>query len=232
MEHFFYHGTSSLFLSSIVRYGLGGINPNIELKLLELLKFLYELSNDELSNDEDYIVIRDSTKAMAFQESLSILEGKYKGSYNYNHNNIYLSFGIFRAMIYAVNSEYGSEILTRIIVLYRLLRKKRGQLVIPSHLNVINIDIIEKQKFFPLLIGMSNINPLNLRTEYGEPAEKYFSIILKMREELNHKTFWERVQYYNFQLLKPIPAPQLTFYKVLYTGNIGSPSFIWSTEKI
>ena len=40
-EYEFYHGTSSLFIESILRNGLGGINPNLKFKNLELLKFIY-----------------------------------------------------------------------------------------------------------------------------------------------------------------------------------------------
>lgn len=58
MEHLFYHGTSSLFLRSIKKNGLGGINPNIDYKLLELLRFLYELSESKLQDNNDYLIVR------------------------------------------------------------------------------------------------------------------------------------------------------------------------------
>lgn len=53
MEHQFYHGTSSIYLRSIKKYGLGGINPNIDYKLFELLRFMYELSELHLLDCED-----------------------------------------------------------------------------------------------------------------------------------------------------------------------------------
>lgn len=87
-------------------------------------------------------------------------------------------------------------------------------------------------QYFPILIGVDYINPRYLQTEYGESAEESLSKILKMKNELDYKTFWERVRYYNFELLKPIPQPELTFYKVFYTGNTWSPDFNWSIEKI
>lgn len=232
MKHLFYHGTSSLFLRSIKKNGLGGINPNVDYKLLELLRFLYELSESHLQDNNDYLIFRKTTKAMVFQESLLIEDGKHKGLHNFKHKNIYLSFGVFRAVTYATGAEYGSEILTRIIDLYRLLKQKIGQLTIPSSINIIDIDTVEKMQYFPILIGVDYVNPRYLQTEYGESAEESLSKILKMKNELDYKTFWERVQYYNFELLKPIPQSELTFYKVLYTGNTWNPDFNWSIEKI
>lgn len=49
---------------------------------------------------------------------------KIKGIHNFRHKNIYLSYGEYRAVTYATSTEYGSEILTRIIDLYRLLKNK------------------------------------------------------------------------------------------------------------
>lgn len=232
MKHLFYHGTSSLFLRSIKKNGLGGINPNIDYKLLELLRFLYELSELHLQDNNDYLIVRKTTKAMVFQESLLIEEGKHKGFHNFRHKNIYLSFGNIRAVTYATSAEYGSEILTRIIDLYRLLKQKMGQITIPPSVNLINIDTVERQRYFPILIGIDYINPQYLQTEHGESAEESLSKILKMKSELDYNTFWERVQFYNFELLKPIPQSELTFYKVLYTGNTWSSNFDWSIEKI
>ena len=232
MKHIFYHGTSSFFLRSIHKYGLGSINPNKEWRLLDLLIYLYEISERRIQENKEYAKIRESTKAMTFQEQLSVEKGIYEGIHNFNHKNIYLSYGEIRAVIYAVNNEYGSEILTRIITLYRLLKKEDAGMDIPMRLNSIEIERIEKQHFFPLLIGVDNIDPSFLLTEYGESADKYLSIISELRNKLDYYSFWEKVQIYNFQSLMPISISQLTFYKVLYTGNIGSSNFTWDTIKL
>jgi len=228
MEHIFYHGTSSLFLRSINKYGLGGINPNEEWKLMGLLKYLYKLSEIALQNNNDYTIIRDTTRAMAFQEQLSIEYGIYKGVHNFSHKNVYLSYGKFKAIVYAVNTEYGSEILTRIITLYRLLLKEKVHLNIPSQLNFVNIEKLEKQHFFPILVGIENIGSSFLCTEYGEPADNYLSKISKLKDAFDYNTFWKEVQKYNFQLLKPVPIFQLKYYKVLHSGNIGSSNFTYN----
>ena len=232
MEHNFYHGTSSFFLRSINKYGLGGINPNEEWKLFDLLKYLYELSELKLQNNKKYLEIRDTTRAMAFQKPLLIKKGVNAGTHNFNHKNIYLSYGILRAIVYAINNEYGSEILTRIIALYRLLINEKINVMIPAHLNTINIEKIERERFFPILIGIDNVDSEFLLTEYGEPADKCLSTIYNLKKTLNEASFFERVQLYNFRLLEVIPKYRLNYYRVLYTGKIGSPNFTYNIVKL
>lgn len=232
MKHLFCHGTSSLFLESIKRYGLGGINPNFDYKLLELLCFLYEISELYLQHNKEYLEVRATTKAMVFQEPLLIEEGKFKGFHSFEHKNIYLSFGEYRAVTYSLCSEYGSEILTRIIYLYRLLKQEIKQVIIPPSINLINVDMVEKKRYSPIVVGINDINSQYLQTEYGESAKESILTILKMKDELDSETFCKKVQCYNFRLIKPVPPSKLTFYRVLYPGsryNVGSD---WSIERI
>jgi len=56
----YYHGTSSIFLDSILKTGLGGINPNLEYKNLELLEYLHIKAEEILANDKDYISMRSN----------------------------------------------------------------------------------------------------------------------------------------------------------------------------
>ncbi len=49
-EYKYYHGTSTVFLEYILKNGLGGINPNLKFKNLELLKFLYGNCENTLFN--------------------------------------------------------------------------------------------------------------------------------------------------------------------------------------
>lgn len=67
MKFRFYHGTSSIFLNSIIEFGLGGINPNIKYKNLELLQYLSLECEQKISNKEEYLVIRDASLGMANQ---------------------------------------------------------------------------------------------------------------------------------------------------------------------
>lgn len=232
MGHIYYHGTSSLFLHSIEKHGLGGININEKFRLLELLNFFYTLSEYHLADDEKYKTIRCTTKAMVFQTSLLIEDGKYKGYHNFNHKHTYTSYSKFKAMAYAINTEYGSEILSRIIALYRLLKMKFTHIDIPSELNCIDIEKLETQKFFPLLISVNNVNIKLLQTEYGESIYKYLNQIQNMKQRYDNDTLFEKEQYYNFRLLKPISPSQLSFYKILHSGTIGRPDFRYTELKL
>ena len=113
-----------------------------------------------------------------------------------------------------------------------MLKKARVGIDIPMRLDSIGIERIEKQHFFPLLIGIDNIDSSSLLTEYGESADKYFSIISELRNTLDYYSYWEKMQRYNFQSLSPISVSKLTFYKVLYTGYIGSSNFTWDTVRL
>src|ERR1044071_6013102 len=78
-----FHGTSTLFMDSIIQNGLGGINPVIEWKLLELSKEVYELSEQHLQETKLFKVSSTSFKKMTEQSN--------GGSFNFQHGDTYLS---------------------------------------------------------------------------------------------------------------------------------------------
>ena len=51
-----YHGTSTMFHSSIVDNGLGAVNPNDEVRSLELISELYSLEGWNWCDDPELIV--------------------------------------------------------------------------------------------------------------------------------------------------------------------------------
>ena len=55
MRFKYYHGTSTIFLDSIRKHGLGTINPNTDQKNLDVLKFLFQLSEKHLSTNPEFI---------------------------------------------------------------------------------------------------------------------------------------------------------------------------------
>ena len=99
-----YHGTSTLFLDSIVENGLGGINPIAEWKILDLCKEVYGLSEQHLTETELFQKSAYSLKLMAEQTN--------NGGFNYQHGDCYLSPSMQTAARYAIDMEYGSEILS------------------------------------------------------------------------------------------------------------------------
>jgi len=51
-----YHGTSSLFLESIISLGLGGCNPIAEWKVLEFAQVIYPLVEEHLAQLNEFMV--------------------------------------------------------------------------------------------------------------------------------------------------------------------------------
>ena len=51
-----YHGTSTLFLDSIIENGLGGVNPVTEWNLIELCKEVYKLKNTEFHKNNELMI--------------------------------------------------------------------------------------------------------------------------------------------------------------------------------
>jgi len=228
----FYHGTSTFYLDLIRQKGLGTINPNFEYKFLELLCFLFLLAEYTLTDNKEYLKVRDTTKAMAFQEPLIREISGRKVKFNFRHKNIYVSYGETRAVIYAINTEFGSEILSRAILIYRLLKNKIGSVIIPSHLDLGDIDAISQNKFEPIVVRVDNLTPNELLTEYGESSVDSLELIQHMKNTLDFKSFHNEVQFMNFELLKPIEPNRLKFYKVLHYGLPADPNFNWELKEI
>src|SRR5690349_20133729 len=77
-----YHGTSSLFLGSILRAGLGGVNPISQWKVLEFAQEIYPLVEKHLSTQDDFMVKAQTFKFMVEQTS---------AAWNFQHGDTYLS---------------------------------------------------------------------------------------------------------------------------------------------
>src|SRR5262249_1089894 len=77
-----YHGTSTLFLSSISEYGLGGKNPIEEWDVLGFFNTVLALAGRYLLNDDDWVSERWFLQKMGRQEA---------GASNWRHKSTYLS---------------------------------------------------------------------------------------------------------------------------------------------
>ena len=183
IKHKFYHGTSTLFIDYILKNGLGGINPNLKFKNLELLKYLYGRCENTLFNEEKYTTLhREITLAMIRQTDLIIQTENGKKTFHFNHKNIYVSLSEFTAVTYSVKNKIGSEILQRCYDLYQLLISNNISTIIPTELNHFEIDKIEIDKIKPLLIEVKQINKDNLIQENGLDGEKFIEYLNDIRK--------------------------------------------------
>ena len=72
MEEFplpLFHGTSTLFLDSIVQSGLGGVNPVVEWRILEFAREIYPVVKQHLSHEDGFRVKAQSFSFMVEQRS-------------------------------------------------------------------------------------------------------------------------------------------------------------------
>lgn len=108
-----FHATTDFYLDSIIAFGLGGLNPNTSFGVLDFLRDLYSLCEQLAINDTVYRKIQFSTEGMVSQS--------IKGAFNFRHDKTYLTINESTAIRYSLN-KYGSELLTRCIVLYEILK--------------------------------------------------------------------------------------------------------------
>lgn len=235
MNFKYYHGTSTIFLDSIRKTGLGTINPNFDNKNLEILQFLYHQSEKHLVNNPEYKKLRETSKAMAHQGSYKfwVEELDKEISLNYSHKNIYVSLSKIRAVIYASTNNYGSEILERCLTLYQLLQNKLTDFKIPEALNKFNIEQYINGDYKPIIVEVLNLDDEFLKKEDGTDPTSLFRFL---REELPYRAKKEQYEFpqgCNFKLLKPVPPENLRFYLLEYDGHPSDQrNFEWTLQPI
>ena len=226
-EHEFYHGTSSLFIDSILKNGLGGVNPNLKFKNLELLKFIYGQCENTLFNEKKYsVLMRETTLAMIRQTDLIVRrENKEDETFNFRHKEIYVSLSEFKAITYSVLNKIGSEILQRSYDLYQLLVENKIKVNIPKELNYYGIENIDIGKLKPLLIKTKRIQKNNLIQENGLDGEEFIEILNEHYDKMTKKDKFLNFQYMNFGLKRPVKVEKKEVYEIKYSGNIRERDF-------
>jgi len=201
-----YHGTSTIFLDSIIKYGLGGFNPVKEFNLIELSKEVFNLSEVHL-NDIDF----QGYWLSSFKE---MTEQRNAGNLNWQHGDTYLAAARKKAAGYAINKPYGSELLSYTLFFLKELRRLK--------IDYVTNDLAKKYpKVFklihvnpaPVLIQVNNVPKSELLDEKGSNPQSNFDDInddLKL-ETKNQEMYF---QGYNFRLMSPIPTTNLKFYLI------------------
>lgn len=218
----YFHGTSTIFLDSIKRHGLGTINPNIELRNLDVLKFLFDLCEIHIPNNSRHQELRGTSLAMVHQGTNELVDELGNTmNLHYRHDGIYVSLSRIRAATYSVLNKYGSEILERCIQLYQLLRNEGIEVEIPSEIDLFNfrqyLDIETK----PIMIEVRGVPDEDLEKEDGKTAKEALDFLRREIPKMSQKQEFEFLQYCNFKLLKPIQVEQLRFYEIEYEGRPG-----------
>lgn len=227
MKNFkYYHGTSTIFIDSIKKTGLGTINPNIEWKTLEVLRFLHIEAENLIPNNDYYKNNRLSIMAMANQQNVELVMPNGVNKMNYfQHKNIYIALSIARAITHATIFKFGSEILDTSINLYKEIKKVNKAFKIPAEINIINIEHLSQCQPNPIIIEVSNVDDNDLLKEDGKTAKEALDILRILEPSLTEKQRFEFFQHCNFELLKPVSTKNLKFYKLETSGILGSSKF-------
>lgn len=228
----FYHGTSSIFLDSIKTTGLGGINPNLEYKNLDLLQYLFSEAEILLPHDVRYQGLRVTTAAMVNQTPVELVG--YSGQkqlLHFRHHGMFVAISMMRAIVYAAANQYGSEILKRIIDLLLLLREVDANFSIPSELNLFDVEKYINIQSTPIIIEVHGIQDDEILKEDGKTAKEALDFIRRTLPTLTEREKFIFLQHCNFELLKPIPSSRLKFYKLEYEGFPGQPDFFYSLSR-
>lgn len=175
----YYHGTSTIFLNSIQKHGLGGVNPNTDFKNLEGLKFLFELCEVHLTNNSQYLQLKDTTWAMVHQGMNEITDERgQKHLLHYRHDGIYVAISRVRAAIHAVLNKCGSEILEMCIELHELLVQAKIAVDIPSDIDIFNFRQFINVETKPIIIEVSRVADEELEKEDGKTATEALNLLL------------------------------------------------------
>lgn len=201
-----YHGTSTLFLDSIIQNGLGGVNPVIEWNILELSEEVYRLSEKHLKETDLYRI-----SSVAFKQ---MTEQSINGKINYQHGDTYLTPSKRTAARYAIHKQYGSELLTYTIIFMKELKNLKISSINEALLckNPKVFKLMEASPS-PILIQVKNVQKSCLLSENGESPENNINQINEVMQK-NRNYFDELLVQCNFRLKSPVQPTDLRFWLI------------------
>jgi len=233
MNFKYYHGTSDIFLDSIIEFGLGGINPNLKYKNLELLQFLFNECEKNKISKREYLIGRENIVGMVNQTTVEFIMPNGKTVLtNYMHDKPYVGITRERALIYACDNKYGSEILEYCIMLFKFLKEENIEFELPKELNLFGIEKYIDKEHKPILIELNGIKDSELETEFGKSGPKFLSDLRKDFNTLSPKELDFKMAYSNFKLLKPIFTDRMKIYEIEFEGKIRRSDFEFTLSRI
>jgi hypothetical protein len=203
-----YHGTSSLFLDGIIKFGLGGRNPIVDWQVLDFAKAIYPLVEEHLSHTDAFMLKAGSFKLMVEQKSAAM---------NFQHGETYLSPAASTAVRYAVNKKYGSELLTYTLdFLEELLRRKING--VADALFRRYPQIFEKLDISPapLLIRIDGLPAKDLLAEDGSDAACVLNYVYDIIQKSPNDTE-VLLQQCNFRLCRSVSVAELKLWFINVT---------------
>lgn len=197
-----YHGTSRIFLPSIKETGLGAKNPNLALDTLDFLGDIAHTIQLNWSEEPGFALDMVAVRPMLEQRVTG-------GGFNFRHSNTYLSAAQWKAVGYALNNIYGSELLSQALSLFAKLKtfdKANADQIASKYPAVVDVASLAHQ---PLLVEILHVPIQDLRSERGGDPTDLFGM---MEDDSDMGKIM--LQGCNFELLVAQPPKNLRYYDV------------------
>jgi hypothetical protein len=202
-----YHGTSTLFLPSIMEFGLGAVNPIAALRVLDFARAIYPTVREHIAPDRSWANKANSFRKMVEQQS-SVL--------NWQHGDVYLSPSRHTAIRYAVNKRVGSELLSYALDLLQELLNRgvpglRDELYgqFPAIFELLDVSVA------PVVITVREVQPAALLDENGNAPDQALAFVAKVCRDF---VDWEEMLgQVNFRLREPSQPGMLTVQLICVT---------------
>jgi hypothetical protein len=201
-----------MFLDSIERYGLGGINIVAHTNVLPLVQQLNQLASVEL--DKEYMdygwgMLRMTIECICSQSPGSRI--------NWQHGDVYLTPSVNRAMSFAVENKYGSELFTNLKYLIDFIDKhtdKKAQALVAQYPLV---QELLAQEGRPIVFEINNLLADDLLDEGGLPAATDYAKAIQYVNTLSDEEIREEDGLFKnigFRLKHPLAFDRLIVHEV------------------
>jgi len=199
----FYHTTSAFYIKSIKDNGLGSINPNINFNLLPFLKEMLDIAETKIPENIQLNKLSFTTKKMLNlnEKSTSLL----------NDSRVHLYPSLDLAIKHSKN-KYGSQVLSRCIDFYTLLKKNNLTQLIKKSNIPFSIEMLIDEKPENYILELKNITPQEILSENVTKIEDLFSELNDFKEK-DSKLFNIISSQFTFELKSVIPASRIIFFK-------------------
>ena len=202
-----YHGTSTLFLPSIMEFGLGAVNPIAELRVLDFARAIYPMVREHIAPDRSW-----ASKALSFRKMVE----QQSSVMNWQHGDVYLSPSRHTAIRYAVNKRVGSELLSYALDLLQELLNRgvagvRDELYgqFPAIFELLDVSVA------PVVITVREVQPAALLDENGNAPDMALDFVARVCKEFVESE--EILGQVNFRLREPSPPAMLTVQLICVT---------------
>jgi hypothetical protein len=202
-----FHGTSSLFYDSILETGLGGRNIVGDLGLRAIAQKLLRYE-EQLATVPTWPFEKRLLLQIAEDPSSQTPGGR--GGFSFRYGNTCVTPSKQTAARYALLNR-GSEALAGTLKVLEPLLDQLPSLVADEQFS--KILAFSSRPRIPTFIEANDVPEMFLQAEHGGPRGPVLEFIESALSD--PETYDTMVQQANFELIRPVPASELQFYKIL-----------------